>query len=46
MLSALLNWLKLVCCLFRQKNMHHTLECTQFSTQTDQEGIEITKAKE
>ena len=26
--------------------LHHTLECTQFFTQTNQEGIECTKTKE
>ena len=36
--TALLNWLKVVYQMFGQSNMHHT--------QTNQEGIECTKAKE
>jgi len=41
---SLLNWFKLVCGLFGQSNMHHTLDfCLE---QISQEKIECTNAKE
>ena len=43
LLSALLNWFKLVYGPFRQSNMHRTIH--SISGQTSQEGIECNKAE-